>query len=209
MVRTRTRGGGLWVLIETGHHMWRYNQVLCVLFGGKHAVTWRNNGCSCVVSERTFKFWGWGHVRSFVCVHVCCLRAGLWRGWVSSGAFQTSVTLTLMNHATPGRTCACGCEACLSKLMLLFTRDDPEGPGFTSQQKRTTPDMVWIFYWTKQLCLNALPLWAQTVDSWIWWRSFIWSAPWLCHLAQCSTAGREQGMQITTQQLMDLKVNNI
>lgn len=38
-----------------------------------------------------------------------------------------------MNHAAPGSTCARGCEACLSKLMLLFISDDPEGPGTTTQ----------------------------------------------------------------------------
>lgn len=37
------------------------------------------------------------------------------------GGFQTSVALTLMNHIAPGSMCARGCEACLSKLMLLFT----------------------------------------------------------------------------------------
>lgn len=71
-----------------------------------------------------------------ICLCVCVSRPVTGMGLIRG--FQTSVTLTLMNHTAPGRTCACGCEACLSKLMLLFTSDDPEGPDIARKQKHTT-----------------------------------------------------------------------
>lgn len=128
---------------QAGCRMWWNNQVLCVLVGGKHTVTRRHNDCSWCDPEqaqvKSFQVSKHPGVHSLVCLCVCMLSVsrpmkglGLIRG------FQTSVTLTLMNHPAPGSTCACGCEACLSKLMLLFTWDDPEGPGITRKQEHTT-----------------------------------------------------------------------
>lgn len=56
-----------------------------------------------------------------------------------------------MNHTAPGSACACGRDACSSKLMVLFTSDDPEGPDITRKQKHC-PDTACIFYWMRQLC---------------------------------------------------------
>lgn len=50
----------------------------------------------------------------------------------------TPVTATLVNHTAPGSVCARGCEACLSKLMLVFTCDDPGGPAVTRKQTHST-----------------------------------------------------------------------
>lgn len=138
----------------------------------KHAVTRRNDCCWCEqVQVGYFKVLrgvgGDVHPGGFSCVCGC----RLWRSGVSSGGVQTSVTLTLMNHTAPGSACAGGCEARLSKLVLLFTRDDPEGPGIACKQKHTTADVACIFYGTEQLGLNTLALW-------IWWMcasSFVWS----------------------------------
>ena len=150
------------VLIQVGCHMWWNNQVLsvcarmcvcvCCLMN-KHTVT-RRYDCSWCEHEQVQV--GYRQVLGgrliytlvciCVCVHVCvcvhacvrCLWAGLWKGLGLIGSFQTSVKLTPMIHTTPGSTYARGCEACLSKLLLLFTRDDPEGPSITRKQKYTT-----------------------------------------------------------------------
>lgn len=68
---------------------------------------------------------GWGvdvhpGVHLFVCAHTLSVSRPM-KGLGLIGGFQTSVALTPMNHTAPGSTCACGCEACLSKLVLLFT----------------------------------------------------------------------------------------
>lgn len=52
------------------------------------------------------------------------------------GVFQTSAARAPMNHSAPGSACARGCEACLSK--LLFTWDDPVGPGAATKQRHCT-----------------------------------------------------------------------
>lgn len=66
----------------------------------------------------------------------------------------TPVTVTMMNHTAPGSTCACGCEACLSKLMLVFTSDDPEGPAIT----RSTLPRHGMHFLLDEAVVPALPL---------------------------------------------------
>lgn len=174
----KTECRSLCIFKQAGCHMWWNNQVLCV--------------CWLVVNtlspEETLLVWAWASASRVLssfrngggwCTPRCALAGVCLRMPSVSkptkelgliGGFQTSVTLTLMNHTAPGSTCACGCEACLSKLMLLFTRDDPEGPGITGKQKHTAPDMACIFYWAERLRLNT-----RAVDSWMCASSFVWS----------------------------------
>lgn len=101
---------------------------MCVFAGGKHTVTRRNDDCSWCEREQTqvgyFQVLGEGVMYTLVCMCLCVCKLSVSRpmkGLGLIGGFQTSVTLTLMNHTAPGSVCARGCEACLSKLMLLFT----------------------------------------------------------------------------------------
>lgn len=72
----------------------------------------------------------------FVCVHTLSVSRPM-KGLGLIGGFQTSVALTPMNHTAPGSTCACGCEACLSKLMLCLLEMIQRAQS--SPENRNTP----------------------------------------------------------------------
>lgn len=105
---------------------------------GKHAVTGRNDEGACARARASVK-------GTRLCARAPTLKRLMRRSGLVGG-FQTSVTLTLMNHTAPGSTCARECEACLSKLLLLFTGVNPEGPSISSKTATHHPDTPRIFY---------------------------------------------------------------
>lgn len=103
---------------------------------------------------------------------------------LEGGGFQTSAAWVPMNHGAPGSACARGCEACLSKLFLLFTRDDPVGPGAAAEQRHSTQTRHAFFIGLSSSAsehtdaLRGTPTHKHTA-MWLWMcvSSAVWSSP--------------------------------
>ena len=131
--------------------------------------------------------WKWASVDVTDCVCVCvyvrlCVATAsrLMKRLGLIGEFQTSLTLTLMNHTALGSACACECEACLSKLVLLFTWDNPEGPSIAIKQQPTTQTWHASFIGLSSSASNTVSTNCRSMD--VCARSFVWSDRLICSL---------------------------